>query len=427
MKDAHLRAEDIDPLLWDEDEIRNRLILHHLAVCPECYEVAGYILDLYMAGEVTISLGSIDIALGRSRRDAPALWEQLARHSFDRQKALIKDTTRFRSWGLCELLCMKAEYEASHDPGKARELAELAVEISSLIDEDEVAEPHWQHELRGYALAHLANTQRVMSDLGAAEATFALADQWWGPADANMGNVLGYEARYLALKASLRRDQRQMQEALDLLEQALAANPVPELHIRILINKAKTLEEIGEIGEAIEVLGKACVQAPDDSDARIRLCLAQNHLDYLSKAERYVEAQATLPDVQPLVEELGSESDNLRFRWTRARIAKGLGRTDEAVLELEAIRQEFARLGLRYDAALASLELGLMYAHLGRTHDVLEVVQNALTILSDLRVEREALMAIRVLTQAVQDGQVTVELIDQVLHCLRRDREPSGR
>jgi predicted nucleic acid-binding protein len=218
MKDAHLRAEDIDPLLWDEDEIRNRLILHHLAVCPECYEVAGYILDLYMAGEVTISLGSIDIALGRSRRDAPALWEQLARHSFDRQKALIKDTTRFRSWGLCELLCMKAEHETSHDPGKARELAELAVEISSLIDEDEVAEPHWQHELRGYALAHLANTQRVMSDLGAAEATFALADQWWGPADANMGNVLGYEARYLALKASLRRDQRQMQEALDLLE-----------------------------------------------------------------------------------------------------------------------------------------------------------------------------------------------------------------
>lgn len=427
MKDAHLRAEDIDPLLWDEDEIRNRLILHHLAVCPECYEVAGYILDLYMAGEVTISLGSIDIALGRSRRDAPALWEQLARHSFDRQKALIKDTTRFRSWGLCELLCMKAEHEASHDPGKARELAELAVEISSLIEEDEMVEPDWQHELRGYALAHLANTQRVMSDLGAAEATFALADKWWGPAYANMGNVLGYEARYLALKASLRRDQRQMQEALDLLEQALAANPVPELHIRILINKAKTLEEIGEIGEAIEVLGKACVQAPDDSDARIRLCLAQNHLDYLSKAERYVEAQATLPDVQPLVEELGSESDNLRFRWTRARIAKGLGRTDEAVQELEAIRQEFARLGLRYDAALASLELGLMYAHLGRTHDVLEVVQNALTILSDLRVEREALMAIRVLTQAVQDGQVTVELIDQVLHCLRRDREPSGR
>ena len=36
MRDAHLKEEEIDGLLRDENEVRNRLILHHLAICPQC-------------------------------------------------------------------------------------------------------------------------------------------------------------------------------------------------------------------------------------------------------------------------------------------------------------------------------------------------------------------------------------------------------
>lgn len=423
MKDAHLKGDEIDGLLRDENHFRNRLILHHLAVCPECYAVAGYILDLYLDGTVDIDLGSTEIILGRTRRDAPALWEQLARHSFKRQKALVKDTSRFLSWGLAELLCGLAEKETPRDPGRACELAELAVEIASRVDEWEVAEPDWQHELHAYALAHLGNVQRVLGDLRAAAETFAEADKLWRPANDNVGNVLEYEPRYLALKASLRRAERKFPEALKLLEEALAASPRPELRARILINQAKIYEEQGRIEEAIEVLRQA-QEGVDEADIRLRLCLAQNHLDYVSKAERYIEAQAVLPDVEPLVAQLGSDSDMLRFRWTRARIAKGLGRAQEAIAELEEVRQGFATLKLLYDGALCSLELAHMYAHLGQTQDAVSVVRDALTILAALNIEREQLMAVRVLTQAVQEGHVTVELISQVLDYLRHGTEP---
>jgi hypothetical protein len=145
---------------------------------------------------------------------------------------------------------------------------------------------------------------------------------------------------------------------------------------------------------------------------------------YLSKAERHVEAQAALPDVEPLVAELGGESDWLRFRWTRSRIARGLGRTSEAIAELEEVRQGFATLKLLYDAALSSLELAHMYAHLGRVEEAVSVVRDTLTILAALKVEREQLMAVRVVTQAVEENQVTAELISQVLDYLRRGAEP---
>jgi hypothetical protein len=133
-----------------------------------------------------------------------------------------------------------------------------------------------------------------------------------------------------------------------------------------------------------------------------------------------------VPDVEPLVTEFGSESDTLRFRWTRARIAKGLGRTHETTAELEEVRQGFATLKLLYDAALCSLELAHLYAHLGQIQEAVSVVRDALTILAALNVGREQLMAVRVLAQAVEEGQVTVELISQVLDYLQRGAEPLG-
>lgn len=107
MREAHLTADEVDHFLDQGDRLANRLFLHHLAVCPGCYAVAGHVLDLYQAGEIDlVDLCSIEISLALSRKGAPALLTKLCRHSFERQRALIRDTERFRTWGLCELLCV---------------------------------------------------------------------------------------------------------------------------------------------------------------------------------------------------------------------------------------------------------------------------------------------------------------------------------
>jgi tetratricopeptide (TPR) repeat protein len=424
MKAEHLSAEDFERLLESDDEVRNRLLLHHLAVCPVCYAVAGRILDLFLAGEVGIELCTIDIDLAESRREAPALFAELASRPVEMQLAAIRADPRFRSWGLAELLCAHSEREAPGNPTRARDLARVAVEVSASLEEWQPAEQHWLDELRAYALAHLGNALRVMGKLREAKKAFLAADRRWQPAEADVGDALGYEARYLALHASFRRAERRLPEALDLLEQALAANPDPPLKARILINQAKTLEELGRIDEAIDLLGAVAREAGAEPDERLRLCIAQNRLDYLSKAERFAEAAALTSDVEPLVAAFGSEVDFLRFQWTQARIDLGSERTVDALLAFETVREGFARLDLPFDVVLISLEHALTLLALGRSEEAARLIAETLPLLASLQVEREGLVAIRLLTEAAAERRLARELIQNVLDHLRRAGNP---
>ena len=421
MKDKHLTHDEIEDLLEDDLEARNRLLLHHLSICPECYAEGGYILDLYEEGQLDDDLCTTAIRLAKSRKEAPGLRDQLFRHSFERQAALVGDTSRFKSWGLAELLCTQSEEAAAGEPKRAVEVAEIAVAITLELDEWEPAEKHWLHLLRAYAFAHLANALRAQGELRAAEEAFVNADSWWTSAFADVGDVLAYEARFLAFKASLRRDQRLFPEALKLLDAALEADANTPLKVRILINKAKTYEEMGDLEGAIAVLKDAeSLSGEGESDPRVRLCLAQNRLDYLSKAERYMEAKLALSDVEKLAQELGTGLDALRFCWTEARIARGLGNTEDAIASLKEIHERLVEKELLYDAALLALELAVIFTDIHKPDETQAWVRSALPVLSSLSVEREALAAVALLTNAVEEQKITSALVSQALDVFRR-------
>ena len=423
MKDKHLTEADIDVFLQESGGIGSQLFLHHLAVCPDCYAVGGYILDLYQEGLIDEDLCTVDIGIARSRREAPALWAQLERFGFERQKALIAETARFRSWGLAERLCLDSEDLAPHDPRKAAELAELAVCIALSLDDWQPVEKHWLDELRALSWAELGNARRVLGDLRSAGEAYAEADGFWDPAFADVGDVNGYAARYFALKASLKRAERHLPEAFELLQTALAADPPPVLKIRILINKAKTLEEGGNLEAAIAVLSEARALAEETAiDPRSRLCLVQNQLDYLSKAERFMEAALAVEDVRRFGAELGGTIDEIRLRWTEARIAKGLGNAEEAVARYREVHESLAEEGLLYDSALLSLELGLVYLDLHRPEETAECVSHALPVLTAQSVEREALAAVSLLTRAMKEGRLARELVVQALEVFQRSK-----
>ena len=116
MEHEHLEEEDLDLLLAVEaGEAWLRSLLHELAVCPECYRVGGYVLDLYQAGHLKIPFGPIDLALARSRAEAPGLWQELEGRALADQRSLVQGDRRFASWGLCELLCLESEKVAAAD------------------------------------------------------------------------------------------------------------------------------------------------------------------------------------------------------------------------------------------------------------------------------------------------------------------------
>ena len=168
MEHAHLEEGDLDLLLAAEPgEAWLRSLLHKLAVYPECYRIGGFILDLYRGGDLKIPFGPVDLALARSRAEAPGLWQELEGRALADQRALVQSDRRFASWGLCELLCQESERIAAADAAQAIERAELAVLVADLLEDGEPVEDRWIYQLRGYAWA-------IWGTPGACSASFRL-------------------------------------------------------------------------------------------------------------------------------------------------------------------------------------------------------------------------------------------------------------
>jgi tetratricopeptide (TPR) repeat protein len=423
MQHQHLTAERLLHLLEQgTDQEVNRLLLHQLALCPACYEVGGYILDLYSAGAIDLSFCSVDLELARSRAEAPTLRQKLEGFSFDQQRGLISDLPRFKSWGLAELLCQESQEDAVTDAAAAIQRASLAVAVAEVLDDWQPAERSWLLELRAVAWAHLGNARRVAGDLRAAEEAFGEALRLWEEGASDVGDVLGYEAKLLALLASLRRAQRRLPEALALLERATLLEPTAKLRAIILLNKAKLLEETGEVEAALVLLEDPATEAIVAGEPTLTLHLRHNLLDALTKAGRFTEAARLLPEVEELGGRLGGALDRVRLRWTMARITAGLGDREGAIVLFEAVRQDFASQEIGFDMALVSLELTTLHAELGHTEAVRAIAAEVLPIFESQEVHREAIGALVVFEQAVQAERLTVELSRRIRDYLLRSR-----
>jgi hypothetical protein len=206
MSQDHLTPEALRRLLEkDNDEEQNRLLLHHLEVCPGCGEVGGHVAALYRSGAIDLQFSVVDVDLGLSRAEAPGLWEELRGLAPGERSALVLGSGRFTTWGMAELLCGESLAAADADPGRAVALASLAAWISLSLREWQPAEEAWVIELRAYALAHLGHAWNRQGDRLQAECAFTLADAWWASVAGDMGDVLGYEERILELRGQSRR------------------------------------------------------------------------------------------------------------------------------------------------------------------------------------------------------------------------------
>ncbi len=351
------------------------------------------------------------------RLGAQTLWKRLQKYSPPFRETLIKESRDFQSWALCELLCIESEKQAAHDAPTAVHLAALALQIGELV----VGEELWQCRLRGYATAFLGNALRVQGDLRGAEEAFDRSDELWC-AGATCEVTLLEEGRRLGLKATLRRDQRLFGESLEILDQALEADQRGALTGYLLLKRAKTLEELGDLEAAIEVLGEASSLIDQEQDPKLFAWLQHNRMDYLSKLGRYAAAESLLPKVQALLSRLDDDLSMARLRWVEGRTADGLGRTAQGIEILTQVRADFASRNMHYDTALVSLELATILAREGRTDQVKALARHMTPIFQAQGVHREVLAALALFRQAAESENVTTDLARRLLEYLHRAR-----
>ena len=334
------------------------------------------------------------------------------------QEALIREAQEFQSWALCEHLCFESRQRASSNAAIAVQLGKLAVQVAELVRGEE----SWRFRLRGYALAFLANALRVQGDLRGAEETFEKSDEFWKAGECCQVHLLE-ESRLLDLKSSLRRSQRRLPEALNLIDQALTADEQGSYTGHLLVIRAKTLEEMGDLETALKALEQAESAIDEAQEPKLLAWLQHNRADYLSKLGRYAEAIPLLPLVRSVYSQLGDELNMARLRWVEGRIEDGLGRTGRAIDILTQVRADFAGWSMDYDTALVSLELATIFAREGRTDAVKALARHMAPIFQAQGVHREALAALALFRQAAESEEVTADLARRLLDYLHRARQ----
>jgi transcriptional regulator with XRE-family HTH domain len=363
----------------------------------------------------------LELARGRrvdqDRRRAARQWDALRRLPPDRQRQLIEASPEPHSWTLVERLCAESVRAAADLATRALHLARLALRVAELVPEDGA----WRSRLLGYAWAFVANAQRVGSDLPAAEASFATAWRLWRAGGAAEGGPL-QEWRLHDLEASLRRDQRRFQAALECSDRALASAP-PAARARILLKRELIQEVAGEIEAALATLQEAAPLVDADGEPRNRRVVRFNAIVLLCHLGRYQDAAARLPELRRLAVEQGAgRLDLVRVLWLSARVAAGLGQRPEATAMFEQVLQELAEHRNAYDAALAGLELAVLHLEAGRAGEVAGLAGGMVWIFGAQGVHREALAAVRLFCQAARNGSANARLARRVLDYLERAR-----
>jgi transcriptional regulator with XRE-family HTH domain len=387
-------------------------------------ELAQATAPLVKAALATASgrLGTSSEEPAEARRRAAELWERLRPYSHAVRRRLVQEGREYQSFALCELLCAESEKAAADNVMTAVELAELALLVARLVP----GEPGWRARLEGYSGGHLANAIRVGGALQLAEQTLAAHLRLWEAGAASDPGILD-PIRLLDLEASLRKDQRRLSEALALLDRALATGPAPEATGRLLIKKAGTLEKLGHHEEALAILAEAGPLVERADNPRLPVVVRFGVIVNLCGLGRYDEAERLLSEVRAMEVPQSRRLDLLRLRWLEGRVAGGLGRIDEAVGKLTSVKEEFADLGIAYDAALATLELAVLLLDHGRTAQVLELAEPSKRIFDAQGVAREALATLEVFREAAAREALTAAFVRRLLDELDGRGESGGR
>ncbi len=350
------------------------------------------------------------------RRRARDAWSRIASLTIEQQRRVIPEFEALRTWGTVEVVCEESADAAADDFERSQDLAELALFIADQL-------PHPQRDqAQGYSWGFIANARRIGGELSEAEAACKVSDRLWqdGP------NPLE-GSRLLDLKASLRKDQRRLREALDLLDQA-ERNPVLSSlgRARILVKRANVLELQEDFEGAIRALREAAPAIESSQDMRLLSIVRFGLVLNLCNLGRAAEAEAGLPGVRSLAAQTGKRLDQLRVRWLEGKVAAGLGRIPEAIEALSRVRAEFAELTLDYDAALAMVELSELYLQIGRTAEVKALTRLSAPIFVSKGVHEEARKALALFRHAAERETVTLRMARRLMAYLQRAQSDPG-
>jgi tetratricopeptide (TPR) repeat protein len=363
-------------------------------------------------------------SLDEERRLAPALLAELEALTPEGQSLMARNSPRFASRAICELLCEQAIAACATDVDLAMRRAELA---TMLADSPALARygRGISNDLGARAWSVLGHAQREASRLSAADHSFQRAEALLhdGSGEPCHAGWVWY------LEAILRHAQRRFDEALALYRRAgRAFTAGRDIHMvgSTRIDRARTLREIGDLEAAVRSVRAGLAQIDRQRSPRMALVGKHNLTLYLQELGESDQAAQLIDELLPLHARVGGEIDKVRLRWLEGKIAHMRGDLEGGQTAFEEVRQAFLHRSMPYDVALVSLDLAAIHLGRKRLDDVLRLAAETLAIFRALEIDREAIAALALLERAAAERRVSRALLAQLAGYLNRARNEPG-
>lgn len=399
-----------------------RRILLHLIRCPRCGETLDFDFDAESVDEtLSIEAGPdydapMDRAMGRALRRA-ALLEREREDSRPALAALRQGRSFLRLTeeeagplrgislvdGLLEL-----SWSLRHqEPDRMIEHAELALLAARRLDPRKYG---WSlvADVRARVWGELANAYRVFDDLVSGDEALLNAVGW---AKRGSGEPL-LAARLGDLAASLWSALGRFPLAIEALEKVISIYQDLNEHHRA----ARALISLGIIRGYNDEPERAILDLADglmliEEEKEPTLALAAFHAIAWSLTEcgRYRKARMVLFGYRYRYHRDGSRLNLLRLSWLEGRIYAGFGNFEPAEGAFQKVRTGFAAVEQHFDAALASLDLAMVWARQGRREELKALVTEMVETFRRHGIAREAIAALMLARRDCDDLWVSAE------------------
>ena len=236
-------------------------------------------------------------------------------------------------------------------------------------------------------------------------------------------------ARLLSLRATLASDRRCFAEAQELLERAESIYKEfgeSGEATRVLVKRGIYAGLAGQTERAVGLLSAALVLIDRRADPELALDTVHNLAWFLMDSGDWSQSAAVLSQFRQLYEEHGQRVVLIKKTWLEGRIDGGQGRLDQAAAALAAVIAELEEVGLGYEAAIAGLDLAAIRLRLGDTQAAVELVGQSAEAFLALGIGREALAAVVMLRDAIEQETATEGIVHEVARFLGRLEHDSG-
>lgn len=412
-----------------EDELRTfsirghhpRLIKHLLDGCEECHRFASSFYDGTEIGEKVLELQRVSTLIRREIGKASVTWARLAPLPLKTKVQLLRNTGRFKKYGLAVFVLDEAEaLLGARNPVKAGELVAFSMAITDCLRERTYGAAALA-DLRLRQYTTLANLHRIEQDFMSALEALQKAEDIRGS-----GIDPAEEARFLRVQAGLLHDLGEFELAARAARDSACLYEAIEdrhSHGKALLHEAMILAQFEPetgLSRAEEGLSRL---NPTDSHPYLTgilnraLCLVQ-----LGRPE---EAHDSLSQHREIIREVASPALKLLFLWLDAKILRSRREYREAEEILGYLALRFSEEQMHQEMLLVHMDRIEIKVETQRWKSALNIARSLTPELTRLGLRNDLLSMWATLQDALSGKQAVARQIRD--YFLRRWKTPARR